>query len=167
METILQDSSNMSFAEKIYWIRDNYKPMDFEKIKIQKKLKQHFDFLVLFSNGRDMACGSLIYGISISNNIPTLKLLSVSADDVFGGGPTQRVIDNFLEYGIDEVFKITGYSKIVFKLEDVTIFKKTVEKFIIDLKEYHEIIYEKLVIESEQSFGIYSHNLGGLLNDFK
>jgi len=156
METIVQESSNMSFAEKIYWIKDNYHPMNFEKVKIQKKIRQHFDFLVLFSNGSDIACGSLIYGISISNNVPTLKLISVAADDVFGGGPTQRVIDNFLEYGTDEVFKVTGYPKLVFKLDDITIFKKTVEKFIIDLKEYHETIYEKLIIEPEKNFVIYS-----------
>ena len=159
MKTIVKKSFNIPFINKLYWsywIRYNYPAMPFEISKIQKNIKQDFDFLVFFSNEPGSSTGSLLYGISITNSIPTLKLITISADDVFGGGPTQRVIDDFLKYGLTEVFKVTGYPKLLFDVDSLSVGKKDPETYLNFLEQYHKDIYKKIVRESDQIFSFDS-----------
>lgn len=59
--------------------------------------------------------------------------------------------------GINETFKVTGYSKVLFDLDSLTIFdNKNPERYHQGLEEYHKDIYKKLVRESDRTFSIDS-----------
>ncbi|MGT9146138.1 hypothetical protein [Enterococcus faecalis] len=136
-------SKNMNLEEKKKWIRENYTLFSWtlnKKVYEQKldEIKLDYGYLGLFANGKGPGSGKMLFALEESQkNIMFFKRLHILADDVFGGGPTQQVIYDFLEEAINDLFKrLSGnYLRIYFDIKEFSIFEEN--SLLPNIKKYH------------------------------
>lgn len=117
----------------------------------------YHDIWIAFSNGNSMGRGICLFGLeTFDSSIGYLTRLFLMADDIMGGGPTQRVLYDFVKYGTSSIFNDLQLEKLYFKAKNLNVWGKT-DKIIWNFKEYaHISLYE--APEYEEFYVVNPHS---------
>ncbi|MDO1605251.1 hypothetical protein Q2T76_04175 [Lactobacillus sp. YT155] len=147
MKTKIVNSSKMNLEQKKNWIKSNYHPFSWPESEYVGELFKknlNFEYLVSFSNGNSLGRGSVLWGIKQIDDMYILDRISILADDVFGGGPTQKVIYDFFESDLEIIRQNINCRYLYFTLENIDLFERSEKEILSNLKKYRIKAYQRI-----------------------